>query len=286
MEKVIYIDSVFLLNLAMDLLLLYLTAETLKKTATFFKILSGALLGAGGYCILLCIPWVSYPVKVLLGMVPLGMGMVKLVCRTKGLYELLYGTGYLFTYAFLLGGFLLFLFRRIPVLAKYRDSLLLIFTAGFTGAFIISREIKRRKKQQENPFCKVELLGDKGVISLIGLVDTGNGLIEPLSKRPVAVLEEDVWKEMNRWKRQEKYRPIPFHSIGKEHGILESYEVENIRLYEETGQKQLPCAMVAVFKGKLSAKGDYQILLPPAWESGSRKIEEMEEKKKETENGF
>lgn len=150
MEKVVYIDSVFLLNLAMDLLLLLLTAETLKKTATFFRILSGALLGAVGYCILLCIPGVSYPVKVLAGMMPLGMGMVKLACKTKGIRELLYGTGYLFTYAFLLGGFLLFLFRRIPVFTKHQDSLFLIFLAGFTGTFVICREIRRRKSKRKS----------------------------------------------------------------------------------------------------------------------------------------
>lgn len=274
MEKVIYIDSIFLLNLAMDLLLLKLTAETLKKTATFLRLLSGALLGAGGYCIWLCIPGVSYPVKVFMGMMPLGMGMIKLVCKTRGMKELLYGTGYLFTYACFLGGFLLFLFRRIPVLARHRDSLTLIALGGFIGTFIVCREVKRKKRQMENHFCRVELWGDEGIISLIALVDTGNGLVEPFSKRPVAVLEEEIWEKMNCWKRQEKYRLIPFHSIGKEHGVLESYEVEHIQLYEETGQRQLPYGLIAVFKGKLSAEGEYQMLLPPEWE------------RKEIRNGF
>lgn len=277
MERVIYIDSVFGINLIMDLLLLKLTAETLKKKTTLRRILAGALLGAAGYCFLLCIPQISYPVKVLMGMIPLGMGMIKLVLRTKGLKELLYGTGLLFTYSFFLGGFLLFLQKRIPFLSRHKDSVLLLLLAGGSGAAVLYRGIKRNREKQKKHFCQVTLPGDEGLLSVAGLVDTGNGLIEPVSKRPVAVLEEAVWEKMSRWKRPEKYRLIPFHSIGKEHGMLDGYEVENIRLWEETENRCLSSGLIAVFKGKLSARGEYQMLLPFEWQELESKREEERE---------
>ena len=48
LQNTIYIDSVFLLNLVMDLYLLKLTGRILGKTATYPRILLGSLAGALG----------------------------------------------------------------------------------------------------------------------------------------------------------------------------------------------------------------------------------------------
>ena len=53
LQETVYIDSVFLLNLVMDLYLLMLTAKVLGKTATYFRIFAGSITGAAGYCIVL-----------------------------------------------------------------------------------------------------------------------------------------------------------------------------------------------------------------------------------------
>ena len=116
-----------------------------------------------------------------------------------------------------------------------------------------------------NHFCRIELPGDKGEIEVIGLVDTGNGLKDPVSGKEVAILEEKVWRNMRESICPEKYKVIPFHSIGKERGILEGYEVDRIRLMEETGCRELHNVIIAVFQGDISVKGDYQMILPPQW---------------------
>lgn len=265
MQKVIYIDSIFFLNLIMDLFLLELTAVTLKKTATFFRILLGSLIGAAGYCLILCIPEISYFCKTLLGMIPMTFLMVRIGCQTKKWKEIFYGTGYLFAYAFLLGGFLLFLIKRIPFLKARSDSVFLILIVGYIGFRICRFGIRKYQKSRKNHFCMVELLGDEQPIRIYGLIDTGNGLTEPISGKPVAILEEAIWQEMKKSKRPEKYRIIPFHSIGKENGILEGYEVERVQIEYETQRKELTNVPVAVFKGKLSVKGEYQMILPTQW---------------------
>lgn len=265
MQRIIYIDSIFLMNLIMDLFLLELTAKTLKKTATFLRILFAALLGAGGYCLILCLPDISYYLKVIIFMLPITAGMIKLGCGTKGLKELLYGTGYLFAYSFLLGGFMLFLIRRISFFKAHGNSMLMLLLLGYTGYRLCLWGIEKSGKRKQNHFCMVELEGDENKIRVPGLFDTGNGLIEPVSGKPVAILEEEVWQKMKHAKRPEKYKIIPFHSIGKENGILEGYEVENIRIEYETGARELSSVLIAVFKGKLSVKGEYQIILPPQW---------------------
>lgn len=264
MHRIIYIDSVFFNNLVMDLFLLLLTAGTLKKTTTFLKKLAGSLIGAAGYCLILCLPGDDY-LKALWGMVPAAALMVKTGCSTKGLKELLYGMGYLFTYSFLLGGFILFMTGRVPFFKGKRDSLTAILLAGYPGFLLCRLYMKKYREEKKNHFCKVHLSGDTGEIEVYGLIDTGNGLREPVSGKEVAILEEKVWQHMLKCKRAEKFKLIPFHSIGKENGILEGYEVEKIQIEEKTGSRDLVNVIIAVFKGNISAKGDYQMILPPQW---------------------
>lgn len=263
MQRVIYIDSIFMMNLIMDFCLLSLTAGTLKKTATFLRILTGSLIGSVGYCLALCFVNIPYYMMVLFFMIPLGTAMVKVGCRTRGVKEVLYGTGYLFTYAFLLGGALLFLRNRFPVFKT--DSMVLTAFLGYLGFLICRKGIKKYHAARQNHFCRVVIHGDESYLLINGLIDTGNGLREPVSGKPVAILEKGIWEKMKRFKRPEKYRIIPFHSIGKARGTLDGYEVDHIRIEFEDGFKELDGVLIAVFDGKLSAKGGYQILLPPEW---------------------
>lgn len=263
MQKVIYIDSIFMMNLIMDFFLLSLTAGTLKKTATFLRILTGSFLGSLGYCLALCFVNIPYYMMVLLFMIPTAMIMVKVGCKTGGVKEVLYGTGYLFTYAFLLGGTLLFLRNRFPAFSS--DSLMLTAFLGYLGFLVCRRGLKKYTEAKQNHFCRVVIPGDDSHLLVCGLIDTGNGLREPISGKPVAILEKEIWKKMKRWERPEKYRVIPFHSIGKTRGTLEGYEVDHIRIEYENGSKELNGVLIAVFDGRLSLKGRYQMLLPPEW---------------------
>lgn len=265
MQQTIYIDSVFLINLVMDLFLLTLTSKALKKPAVFLRLLGGSIFGALGYCLMLCLPKIPEPFRMLPGMLLTAAGMIKLGCKTKGKKELLYGMGYLYTYSFLLGGFMLFLIKRSTVFRTYRTSVFLILFLGYLGFFLCKKGLEYQKRKEKNHFCKVTIEGDDNRFSVYALVDTGNGLIDPVSKKPVAVLEEAVWQRMKKWMRPEKFKLIPYHSIGREKGILKGYEVDGIQIEEEMGKKQLDHVIIAVFEGKVSAKGNYQMILPPGW---------------------
>lgn len=263
--NVLYIDSIFLINFVMDLFLLTLTVKSLKNTATFARILTGSLIGAGGYCLVILLPHISYPVKVALGMIPTTVVMLKAGCNVKGVRQLCRGMGYLFTYSFLLGGFILFLRNNVPLFKKKELSVWLILLAGYFGFQICIWGIRNYKKAVGNHFCEVEMAGDKEPITVLGLVDTGNGLRDPVSGKEVAVLEEEVWRKMTWAKREEKYKAIPFHSIGKSHGIMDGYEVNRIVVKTQSQTRELYEVPVAVYKGKLSVKGEYRMILPTGW---------------------
>lgn len=258
----VYIDSVFLMNLVMDLYLLKLTAKILGKTATYPAILTGSLTGALGYCMVLCISGVPYQVKVLIGMLPVGMLMIKITFRTRGFAELFRIMGYLYFFSFVLGGFIIFLKGKLPFLRQYEDSLRILLLLGFAGYAICAGGVARWRRNRNNCFCTVVIAGDEKPVEVRALIDTGNGLQDPVSHKPVAVLDEEVWKNLRRWMRPEKYKIIPYHSIGKEKGLLEGYEVEKMVVKGNTGKKQFEKVVIAVFKGNVSGKGSYQMILP------------------------
>lgn len=261
-QNTVYIDSAFLLNLVMDLYLLKLTAKVLGKTATYPAIFAGSLIGALGYCMVLCIPQISYTGKALFGMLPVGMLMIKATFRTKGFWELIRGMGYLYFFSFLVGGFMVFLKGKIPLPRQYESSFLVLALLGFAGYALCAEGLSRWNRNRQDCFCSVIIAGDVEPVEVKALVDTGNGLQDPVSHKPVAILDEEVWKSMERWRKPEKYKIIPYHSIGKERGILEGYEIDEMTVKGRRGRKQFEKVIVAVFKGKVSGKGSYQMILP------------------------
>lgn len=263
LQETVYIDSVFLLNLVMDLYLLMLTAKVLGKTATYLRIFAGSITGAAGYCIVLCVPGIPYAMKVLLGMIPTGVLMIKIACKTKGIRELIRATGYLYLFSFFLGGFILFLKGKLSVAKEFENSALLLALLGFIAYAVCSRAINKYREKRRNCFCRVCLCTDEGTMEIKALIDTGNGLVDPVSKKPVAILDEEVWSYMQKWKRPEKYKAIPYHSIGKDRGLLEGYMVDFMEVIGKTEKKQYKDVIIAVFEGKVSGRGEYQMILPP-----------------------
>lgn len=262
LQNTIYIDSAFLLNLVMDLYLLRLTAKVLGKTATYPRILLGSLTGALGYGVVLCIPKMSYGSRLLFGMLPVGMLMIKVTYRTKGFMELLRTLGYLYFFSFLMGGFMVFLRGKVPLFKAHENSILMLAATGFFGYAAIHSLLVWRERNRHNCFCKVILDGDREEIAVRALIDSGNGLVEPISQKPVAVLDEEVWKSMRKWMKPEKFKMIPYHSIGKERGLLEGYEIDAMVVQGVGGEKQFEHVVIAVFKGKVSGRGRYQMILP------------------------
>ena len=93
-------------------------------------------------------------------------------------------------------------------------------------------------------------------------MDSGNGLVESLSNKPV-LLAGAGWFFEKFPKQELMSRPVIYKSVGKSKGLLDAYCVEELIIYE--GQKTYTYEKVWVglctediFSGK-----DYQIILPP-----------------------
>lgn len=262
-ENKIYLENIFLLNLIMNCYLLKLTGSVQRRKTGLLRVFAGSVLGAAGYCVVLCIPDITYGWKMPLGMSGIGILMIRLGLEIKGFRELLYTAGWMFTFAFLLGGFIIFLKGKVPFIHGYENTVLFVAGMGFIGYELLKKVLEAYFRKKEDVLRKVRISADMGTLEIMAFVDTGNRLIDPISQKPVAVLEEESWKQITGWMQPEKYRVIPFHSIGKAHGLLDGYEVGCMEVDSEMGVRQHKNVIIAVFKGKLSKTGGYQMILPP-----------------------
>lgn len=116
MQYEIYIDSLFLLDFAMNLYLLLLVNRSLNHTATWKRLLAGAAFGGAGYCLMFFLPFSYVPVKILFVGIPVNAGVlyVTFLPHSFALFKKLFMqmTGY----AFLFGGAFFALLHLLPFL--------------------------------------------------------------------------------------------------------------------------------------------------------------------------
>ncbi len=94
-------------------------------------------------------------------------------------------------------------------------------------------------------------------IKLKGLLDTGNALIDPLSKYPVIIIESNIIKNILSESDIDKH--IPYQTIDALIDVIKGFQPEEIRLKNRIIKK----VIVGVCKGKLSKNGSYNAILHP-----------------------
>ncbi len=258
----VYLDSIFLICLCMNRYLLGLTALCLPCAVSHVRLWAGAALGAVGNLLALVLPAGAGPLRLaLFGAGFYGMAGIAFKCwRGKGLVK---AAEVLCVCFFLLGGALALLLRLLPGREGWLASsaaVLLLGTVCYEGIRLLAL---RRQKSRES--CRVNLHGADGRSMWIqGLVDTGNSLTEPISGRPVAVLEKRIWEQLYPEQPPPGMRVIPYHSVGKAAGILTGYPIKDMEV--EIGGIRQKCreAYVAIGQEGLSCTGAYEILLQPS----------------------
>jgi stage II sporulation protein GA (sporulation sigma-E factor processing peptidase) len=117
-----------------------------------------------------------------------------------------------------------------------------------------------------------------------GFLDTGNGLHDPLTNRPVLVAEykllrnllpdefklaletinneAEVIEALTHTSWSHRLRLIPFTSIGRKNGLLIGVRADEIEI--EAGKKNFlhKNMVVGIYRDNLTSNGDYQLLIP------------------------
>ncbi|MDO4539523.1 MAG: sigma-E processing peptidase SpoIIGA [Syntrophomonadaceae bacterium] len=116
------------------------------------------------------------------------------------------------------------------------------------------------------------------------LLDTGNGLLDPLSRRPVVVAEYGWLREclptelaavMQESQDAEgmaqvigasvwahRLRMIPFSSVGRHHGMMAGLRCDHLTIGSGAQQISHQDLVIAIYPERLSADNAYQALIP------------------------
>lgn len=250
----LYIDSLFLIDFIMNLLTLCLTNKMQGRTATRTRCIAGAACAAGIYCTIFIIPVLSLYVRLIIGFAVSVLAMSSVTFKCKTLRQILRIASPMAGAMLFAGGFFLLFKEKIfemgEVIGNVTGTALTGIAAYALGTVIVAG---LRKKSQT--VCSVILETEYNKITVSALIDTGNFLIEPISKKPVSVLDEESIKLLFKGKLPVYYRVVPYTSIGKKKGMLRCFEIPRVIIKTDEEEKNYENVLIACGDGFRANEG-------------------------------
>lgn len=247
----VYVDVYFVENVLLDMLVLLSVAFLIRKRPVLWRFFAASVLGGAGAVLIL---WsgLGYGMVYVLAVLVLDMAMCLLLFAdiSQIFVQVIYfhGLGFVYTK---IGSCMAAL--GIGQYERIAASALFVSAVFFVGAY--------KKKLEKQRLYTVHIVEGGKQLDFQALFDTGNSLTDPYTGKPVSIVEEN--EDILCWlhAKPQKYRIIPFRSIGKKNGILEGTEVEELIICSREGQKIEKDAVIAVYKGSLSGDGSFQMIL-------------------------
>ncbi|MBD5543714.1 MAG: sigma-E processing peptidase SpoIIGA [Lachnospiraceae bacterium] len=166
---------------------------------------------------------------------------------------------------FLAGGCFHFLYERFPFFKQNSYQLVTFFAAFFFLCMFMKKgmEIIRGNFVEKQIYIPVVLQVGEKSISATGLMDTGNHLKEPISQKPVIIIEKELLRKEGICLSENNFFAIPYHSIGNKAGIMRGFIAEEITIGREQDSRKLQQVMIGICEEKLSGTGEYSLILNP-----------------------
>lgn len=152
------------------------------------------------------------------------------------------------------------------------------FFTGFILVYIISK-IYNNKMDIQNIICEIEICVNGKIIKTKALIDTGNLLKDPVSKRSVIVVEDkvlnsiiekeylDILRNVSSGKligeienNKYKIKIIPFNSLGNSNGILCGINPDWVRIFYEK-ELMIENIILGVYFGSLNSMNEYSTII-------------------------
>lgn len=258
MHYTVYIDVLFLVNFFMDIWILWLMKTVLKYRSSVLRILLAAFIGALWVCLITAFSFLPKVAENVITYFGISSAMICIAFHKRNWKELLKGIVALYVVSFCLGGISNYLFYHTKAGSLPRLFMLLTFSVGCT--FILLSEFISSKKSTKDIYS-VKLCYQGRNIELKGLWDSGNSLSDPLTHKPVCIVEYPAVKDLVT--SIEGFRYIPFQSVGKTDGLLVGIEMDQLVVQMEKEQIQIESPMIGICKHSLSRDNRYQMLLHP-----------------------
>jgi stage II sporulation protein GA (sporulation sigma-E factor processing peptidase) len=295
----VYLDILFLINFIMDYVILWAASRFGQFKATSKRMIVASSVGALyslGILLLEIDHLLAIAVHVMMSII-----MVLIAYGMQPIKKILQALGYFYLIAFMTGGAMLGtinLFSReihtSPVISGmfiFTDNITYTWLlAGLATAFILGKWGARFiKRSIFRTLLRIPIILCFGSvrIPLKALIDTGNNLKDPLTGKPVVVVEYELLRPFLPQaarslfeKNQEpdvqeliktlatstwapRVRMIPFSTIGKQKGMLLGLRPDAVIVVNEGKPVWIRDVVLGVYQKKLTTDQTYQALLHP-----------------------
>lgn len=237
--------------------MLILTLFLMRKRVCFGRILIASMLGALTSTQML-IAGMQFGIVYIVILFGVGMVMLRIAMKQKTWNEVMLGMMYYFT--------LVFAFSKLHQVSEWMvgnrvNGIVLVFLViGIMSVALLYMIYQNRKGRQRPIYCVVVIAQGKSV-EVKALLDTGNALAEPFTGKPVSIIESEVWRNVMPEPEPERFKVIPFRSIGQEHGILKGMEIDELIIWTSDRKIVQKQAIVALYEGCLSKDKSFQMIL-------------------------
>lgn len=248
----IYLDVYFIENVILDAAMLTLAVFLMGKKLMPWRVLLAAAIGGCG-AVFVLVFGIRYGILYIFAVLLTDFAMFQAAAKTD-IGEKLLGIVYFHALAFAYAKL-----EACAAMLNMGKGIRIIALAALTGTIMLISFYQNKKKPQRIYMVTITENGEN--VELKALFDTGNLLTEPISQKPVSIIEENETTKLWLTAQPQKYRVIPFHSVGKEHGILEGTTVDELIIWKKDRQIVQKDAVVAFYKGKLSKDGSFQMIL-------------------------
>lgn len=210
-RMVVYVDLVFFTNLAVDGIVLLLTAKVRRLYPARVRLIGAAVCGAlyAASMFMTNIPYLfSFAGKVFVSLL-----MILLTFGYGGPLQLIRNVGAFYTVSFATMGGVIGLTYLVKSsgspwggMTYMSDGSIALQWQMQLGLFVVTfllsvwlfqgtSETRRKRENVEALIWDVEIQVEGACWNVRGLLDTGNRLYEPLTRTPVMIMEASVWKD-------------------------------------------------------------------------------------------
>ncbi|MEG2412500.1 MAG: sigma-E processing peptidase SpoIIGA [Clostridium sp.] len=261
---IVYLDILLVENFFVNLFLLTLTMQTIKKKVTAKKLILGASIGSI-YVISIIWPqlhvFTATPFKILVALIMVGITFDK-----KDIMTILKGTGIFILYSVVLAGMTFYLAIQenstlSPNAMIYNFSckgLVLSLMIIYLVSHRLVIYVKERKVLVSYVYNTEIYIADEKIL-VKAFLDTGNELTEPATNLPVMIVENEFFSGLN----LENYiiYNIPYSGVGGCGGKLIGIKPDSVKIDIQGNMKE-ESLILAFCDIKLSKNNDYNGLLP------------------------
>lgn len=243
----IYLDVYFIYNFLLDFIVLIITKKVLAVETKVHKIIAGAMLGAT-YAVINLVVNFNFFIKTIMTYLIVVTIMVVIAFGKATVNVCLRRVTATYVITFLLNGII----NVIPVKYTAKNTILMAVVLAISVGMMFNFTLKSIK--QEQLIFDVEIYNGEKEIKIRALKDTGNNLFEPVTNKPVSVVEEKVVKDFIT--NNQKVLYIPFKSVGKT-GLMNAYVFEKMTVNHQIYTN----VIIGIYKGKISS--NYSMILHP-----------------------